>query len=629
MAVFKRWNGTGWEIIGPTISNSRINTVEELIAPEYDPNLPYSVGDFVIVDDTLYKCKVAISSGGELWNSAHWTETKIGDEVSDLKSALGEFYSVISGSWSSSKWTTSYYSVFIPIRSGARVKLTAGSSSATYGALIVNGALPPEVGSSAVYSSEDGWSSFKSLSSNTSIELTMPNDANYLYLYAGTNTTYGRLPAVIEIDGIDYQASVIDAVKAINNKALVIDGIHDDVDTLQEEVDGIQLKTEDYDYDVLEQKTSKYGFEPNDLSLFKHSDNLFSDFCYHIVGGYYTAYVAPPGEVRITNTPNWQGWLIRVRPNTQYIMGPLDYRLYFFGKDYVYTERVTEVSDAETNTITTGPKTYWMALTQKSTRDMSTWMMVEGNTYPSEYISGYPQWVAEPLAPDNPSPKTIAFMGDSITAGVGAKKLYHEYLHDKYGWTCLNYGFGGAGFYRNSPSNSSGRIGMGVPGRGEPTTPENFFTPNNVLARLSEVNGSAIDGIVIFAGTNDYGNNVSIADYTTAIENVFDYCQTNFPTKPILVMTPIHREGGSEPNSIVGKNLRDYVDILIEECKKYGIAYIDTMTMSGIHPDNDANRAAYFSYDTTGLHPDDNGHKRIASVVGHMLKEVNNYMDFA
>ena len=88
MAVFKRWNGTSWEVIGPTISNSRINTVEELIAPEYDSNSAYSVGDFVVYSDTLYKCNTEIGSGGELWNSAHWTETKIGDEVSDLKSAL-------------------------------------------------------------------------------------------------------------------------------------------------------------------------------------------------------------------------------------------------------------------------------------------------------------------------------------------------------------------------------------------------------------------------------------------------------------------------------------------------------------------------------------------------------------
>ena len=88
MAVFKRWNGTSWEVIGPTISNSRINTVEELIAPEYDPNSPYSVEDFVVHSDNLYKCNTAIGSGGELWNSTHWTETKIGDEVSNLKSAI-------------------------------------------------------------------------------------------------------------------------------------------------------------------------------------------------------------------------------------------------------------------------------------------------------------------------------------------------------------------------------------------------------------------------------------------------------------------------------------------------------------------------------------------------------------
>ena len=90
MAVFKRWNGTSWEVIGPTISNSRLNTIEELIAPEYDPNSPYSVGDFVIYSDTLYKCNTAIDSGGELWNSAHWTAVKLAPEISDLKSALND-----------------------------------------------------------------------------------------------------------------------------------------------------------------------------------------------------------------------------------------------------------------------------------------------------------------------------------------------------------------------------------------------------------------------------------------------------------------------------------------------------------------------------------------------------------
>ncbi len=90
MAVFKRWNGTSWEIIGPTISNSKINAVEKLIAPEYDSNSAYSVGDFVVYSDTLYKCNTAIGSGGELWNRAHWTETKISEGLTDLSRQLSD-----------------------------------------------------------------------------------------------------------------------------------------------------------------------------------------------------------------------------------------------------------------------------------------------------------------------------------------------------------------------------------------------------------------------------------------------------------------------------------------------------------------------------------------------------------
>ena len=471
-----------------------------------------------------------------------------------------------------------------------------------------------------------------------------------------------------------------------------------------------------------------YGIEPFQMSLFKQTQNLFSDeFCYHITKSYYRGRTSssPEGRPRITATPNWQGWLIRIKPNTIYTLGPLDFKLELLDTKFNNDITITEFSTADPNTITTGPNSYWLCLTQETVHDMSSWMMVEGNTYPSEYVSGYPKWIDVPQFPDNqlnhitfaynagrinvtydgntatiyipnrtriftqkgmvitdPNPttltissaqficydmtdgkwtygsstsgheryyigwikpdshrcffltthtetvsKTIAFMGDSITAGVATSTCYHQYLQKKYLFTCLNYGYGGSGYYRSYPGNNAGKLGTGEPGMGVAITSENAFTPNNVVARLSELTPENIDGIVIFAGTNDWGNNVAITDFISGIEAAFEYCATNLTHAPVLVLTPIHRRYDTQPNS-QGKTLREYADIIIEECKKYGIAYIDTMTMTGLYPDNEANRLRYFeSNQDSGLHPSAEGHKRIASVIGETLKEIIEYTE--
>lgn len=57
------------------------------IAATYSGSATYKVGDYCIHDGGLYRCTTAITTA-EAWNAAHWTATKIGPDVSDLKSAL-------------------------------------------------------------------------------------------------------------------------------------------------------------------------------------------------------------------------------------------------------------------------------------------------------------------------------------------------------------------------------------------------------------------------------------------------------------------------------------------------------------------------------------------------------------
>ena len=57
------------------------------IAATYSGSATYKIGDYCIHDGGLYRCTTAITTA-EAWNAAHWTATKIGPDVSDLKSAL-------------------------------------------------------------------------------------------------------------------------------------------------------------------------------------------------------------------------------------------------------------------------------------------------------------------------------------------------------------------------------------------------------------------------------------------------------------------------------------------------------------------------------------------------------------
>ena len=50
------------------------------IADTYSNSSAYAVGDFCIHGGLLYKCNTAIGSGGETWNSSHWTQTSASDE---------------------------------------------------------------------------------------------------------------------------------------------------------------------------------------------------------------------------------------------------------------------------------------------------------------------------------------------------------------------------------------------------------------------------------------------------------------------------------------------------------------------------------------------------------------------
>lgn len=76
------WNGTAWGV--SSLSESDYLTILQQvlsdIAHTYDSAATYTVGDYCIYNNTLYRCNTAITAA-EAWTEGHWTATSIGADI--------------------------------------------------------------------------------------------------------------------------------------------------------------------------------------------------------------------------------------------------------------------------------------------------------------------------------------------------------------------------------------------------------------------------------------------------------------------------------------------------------------------------------------------------------------------
>ena len=212
--------------------------------------------------------------------------------------------------------------------------------------------------------------------------------------------------------------------------------------------------------------------------------------------------------------------------------------------------------------------------------------------------------------------KVASFLGDSITYGAKTTKIYHQYLKELVGFsTCNNYGVDGA-----SVTNHYSGI----------------CTRYNNVASNSDI-------IFIFGGTNDFYYNEPLGEWYTlsgttrtlnkdvstfrgALAEICDGLITKFPTKQIILMTPIHRDRLNSQQTDLEANasglyLDDYVECVKEAGKIFGIPVIDLNGESGLYPMNTENANVYF-HANDKLHPNANGHLKIAKVIQGKLRTI-------
>lgn len=213
--------------------------------------------------------------------------------------------------------------------------------------------------------------------------------------------------------------------------------------------------------------------------------------------------------------------------------------------------------------------------------------------------------------------KTICFLGDSITEGVGASNVSNCYVsliekvHPEA--KVLNFGICGT---RLAEQNKI------------PYDPEKPYFDIPFYDRVDKMPADS-DVICIFGGTNDYGHgDAGMGKFGDTKPNTFYGALydlsirliTRCPNAKIIFFTPLHRENEDIPHAkLDGKEyvLKDYINAIKQNCEYFAIPVLDLFTISGIQPNVPLLKERYTP---DGLHPNDNGYIVLANIIDAYLK---------
>lgn len=204
--------------------------------------------------------------------------------------------------------------------------------------------------------------------------------------------------------------------------------------------------------------------------------------------------------------------------------------------------------------------------------------------------------------------KKIAFLGDSITEGVGADNMYGyvKYIEEYTGAVCTNFGISGTRIARQK----------------KPTVDSPSFDFDFCM-RAEKIDGK-YDFIVVFGGTNDFGHgDAEIGSFTDrtpdtfygALHTLYNTLLKNHLEAKIIVVIPIFRVDGKEMHK-KGLNLESYISAIREVVSFYNLPILDIYMQSG-KPVIDESLLA------DGLHPNNEGHKELARLIISFLQ--NNF----
>ena len=208
--------------------------------------------------------------------------------------------------------------------------------------------------------------------------------------------------------------------------------------------------------------------------------------------------------------------------------------------------------------------------------------------------------------------KSIVFLGDSITQGVGASGTETRYtdvlvkiaeLGESY-----NYGISGTRIARQRYPKAGDLVDV-----------------NSFCERYNQMK-DGVDIVMVFGGTNDYGHgdapfgcftDRTMDTYSGALHYLMKGLIEKYPGAQIVFATPLHRQNENVPNVSNHLALKPYVDQMKATAEYYSIPVLDLYGAAGICPDIPAQKELYAP---DGLHPNDTGAARVAAKMKAFLE---------
>lgn len=221
--------------------------------------------------------------------------------------------------------------------------------------------------------------------------------------------------------------------------------------------------------------------------------------------------------------------------------------------------------------------------------------------------------------------KAIAFLGDSITEGVGVENCemnrYDNVLKRKCELRAVyNYGISGTRIAHQRKPSEIPRHDLCFCGRAFDLNPD-------------------ADIIVVYGGINDYihgdapfgvPEDNTPETFCGAVNFLMNFLKEQYPGRTIVFMTPAHMTGfdnlvDSKPSTLPmkypdAKPVVDYVEIVNAAGRKHGVAVLDLYHNLGIDP-NDPEQSEKYTAD--GLHFNDEGHAVLADCLIDFLKKLD------
>ena len=206
----------------------------------------------------------------------------------------------------------------------------------------------------------------------------------------------------------------------------------------------------------------------------------------------------------------------------------------------------------------------------------------------------------------------IDFLGDSITEGAMAsspEKTFVALVGKMLPCFARNYGISGTRIAKQRTPSSDPRADL------------------DYVQRVDDL-GTDADFVVVFGGTNDYGHgdapfgkmgNKTCMTFCGSVYMLMKKLLKKFRKEQIIVIPPLHRVNEDNPygegnKEVPSKSLGEYRDVIIDTAKQFGVHVLDLTEEIGPAEGNPLLG--------DGLHPNDEGHHKIATLICQYINKL-------